>query len=37
VPEYERTVIEACTDMNTLETWFDRALVIGDISDLFAG
>jgi flagellar biosynthesis/type III secretory pathway protein FliH len=36
VPENERTVIEACTDMGTLETWFDRALVVGDISDLFA-
>jgi hypothetical protein len=36
VPEGERAVIEACTDMDTLETWFDRALVIGDISSLFA-
>jgi hypothetical protein len=36
VSEGDRTAIESCTDMNTLETWFDRALVIDDINDLFA-
>jgi hypothetical protein len=35
VPEDRRAVIENCTDMITLETWFDRALVIDDIKDLF--
>jgi hypothetical protein len=34
VPEDRRAVIENCTDMVTLETWFDRALVIDDIKDL---
>jgi hypothetical protein len=36
VPGDERTVIESCTDMDTLEMWFDQALVIEDIKDLFA-
>jgi hypothetical protein len=36
VSEHERTVIEGCTDMDTLEMWFDQALVIDDINDLFA-
>jgi hypothetical protein len=31
-----RTAIESCTDMDALETWFDRALVIDGINDLFA-
>jgi hypothetical protein len=36
VPAETRHVIEACTDMGKLETWFDRSLVIDDIADLFA-
>jgi hypothetical protein len=35
VPKKARKDIEACTDMHTLDTWFDRALVIDDIRDLF--
>jgi hypothetical protein len=31
VSEDERTVIEGCTDMDTLEMWFDQALVIDDL------
>jgi hypothetical protein len=36
VSEGDRAAIEGCADMDTLETWFDRALVIDDIKDLFA-
>jgi hypothetical protein len=35
--EDERVAIEGCTDMDTLEAWFDRALVVNDVRDLFAG
>lgn len=31
-----RTAIEGCTDMDTLEMWLDRALVVDDSNDLFA-
>lgn len=37
VSEDDRAVIEGCTDMDTLEVWFDRALVIDELEDLFAG
>lgn len=36
VPDEARTAIENCTDMDTLEKWFDRALTIDDFKDLFA-
>jgi hypothetical protein len=35
VPEDDRMVIENCADMDTLDKWFDRALAINDIKDLF--
>jgi hypothetical protein len=35
IPEADQTTIENCTDMDTLEKWFDRALVVNDIKDLF--
>jgi hypothetical protein len=37
VSEEERATIEGCTDMDTLEAWFDRALVVNNVRDLFAG
>jgi hypothetical protein len=36
VSEDDKTAIEGCSDMETLEVWFNRALVIDDIKDLFA-
>jgi hypothetical protein len=36
VPAETRQVIQACTDMGKLETWFDQSLVIDDIADLLA-
>jgi hypothetical protein len=35
VPDEARTAIENCTDMDTLEKWFDRALTVDDFKDLF--
>jgi hypothetical protein len=36
VSEDDRAAIAGCTGMDTLEMWFDRALVIDNIRDLFA-
>jgi len=36
IPDDTRTAIENCTDMDTLEKWFDRALAIDDVKNLFA-
>jgi hypothetical protein len=36
VPEDDRRVIETCSDLATLKTWFNRARSVEDIKDLFA-
>jgi hypothetical protein len=36
VPDDDRAVVEACTDLPKLKTWLHRAFIIDDIKDLFA-
>ncbi|WP_237519347.1 hypothetical protein [Streptomyces sp. HUCO-GS316] len=36
VPEAARERITSCTDLDTLGTWFDRAVTAADTQELFA-